>query len=115
MPEAQTVQTACRSSARFFNPFGCFALRFPAGLFRISLVRSLRDTNAPPLRNFDTEPHSSHCYEAYFDNRLESAANAHTAADLHVRPGFSNRAGLKSRGRRERPKRYSKPCFPQRK
>ncbi len=38
------------------------------------------------LRNFDTEPHSSHCYEVYSDNRLESVANAHTAADLHVRP-----------------------------
>ena len=38
------------------------------------------------LRNFDTEPHSPYRYEAYSDNRLESVANAHTAADLHVRP-----------------------------
>jgi hypothetical protein len=38
------------------------------------------------LRNFDTEPRSSHCYEIRSDNRLESVANAHTAADLHVRP-----------------------------
>ena len=40
----------------------------------------------PRLRNFDTEPHSSYRYEVSSDNRLESVANAHTAADLHVRP-----------------------------
>jgi hypothetical protein len=40
----------------------------------------------PHLRNFDTEPPSSYCYEFRSDNRLESVANAHTAADLHVRP-----------------------------
>jgi hypothetical protein len=40
----------------------------------------------PALRNFDTKPHSSYCYEVRSDNRLESVANAHTAADLHVRP-----------------------------
>jgi hypothetical protein len=39
----------------------------------------------PRLRNFDTEPHCSYCYEPEPDNRLESVANAHTAADLHVR------------------------------
>lgn len=63
----------------------------------------------PRLRNFDTEPHHSYCYEFQSDNRLESAANVLTAADLHVRPWFSNRAGLKSRGRREASKRYSMP------
>jgi hypothetical protein len=52
----------------------------------------------PRLRNFDTEPHSSYCYEVESDKRLESVANAHTAADLHVPPRFSNRAGLKSVG-----------------
>jgi hypothetical protein len=40
----------------------------------------------PGLRNFDTKPHCSYCYELESDNRLESVANAHTAADLHVRP-----------------------------
>jgi hypothetical protein len=40
----------------------------------------------PHLRNFDTEPPPSYCYEFQPDNRLESVANAHTAADLHVRP-----------------------------
>ncbi len=61
----------------------------------------------PRLRNFDTEPPYSYRYEFRSDNRLESAANVHTAADLHVRPWFSNRADLESRGRREATKRYS--------
>ena len=40
----------------------------------------------PHLRYFDTEPPPSYYYEFRCDNRLESVANAHTAADLHVRP-----------------------------
>jgi hypothetical protein len=44
---------------------------------------------------------------------LESVAYAHTAADLHVRPWFSNRADLENRGRRERLKKYTKRDFPQ--
>ena len=40
----------------------------------------------PRLTNFDTEPRSSYCYELETDNPLEILANAHTAADLHVRP-----------------------------
>ena len=40
----------------------------------------------PRLRNFDTKPPPPYCYEFRSDNRLESVANAHTAADLHVRP-----------------------------
>jgi hypothetical protein len=40
----------------------------------------------PPLEKFDTELPSSYCYEFRSDNRLESVANAHTAADLHVHP-----------------------------
>ncbi len=40
----------------------------------------------PRLRNFDTVPQSPYFYEVEPDNRLESVANAHTAADLHVRP-----------------------------
>jgi hypothetical protein len=45
---------------------------------------------------------------------LESAANMHTAADLHVRPWFSNRADLKNRERREQSKKYTTSGFPQR-
>src|ERR1700722_6374828 len=55
------------------------------------------ETRMPRLRNFDTEPPSSYRYELQPDHRLESIANARTAADLHVRPWFSNRADLKSR------------------
>jgi hypothetical protein len=69
------------------DPLTCFALhqRFPPGVVRISLVSKQRRI-AARLRNFDTQPRSSHCYEVRSDNRLESVANAHTAADLHVRP-----------------------------
>jgi hypothetical protein len=81
----------------------------------VFLLFEANETRTPRLRNFDTEPPSSYCYEFRSDNRLESVANAHTAADLRVRPVFLNRAGLKSRGRRERPKRYIMPYFPQRK
>jgi hypothetical protein len=55
------------------------------GPVRISLVRSER-ARMPRLRNFDTEPRYPYCYGFRPDNRLESVANAHTAADLHVRP-----------------------------
>jgi hypothetical protein len=72
------------------------------------------ETRMPRLRNFDTEPPSSYCYEFQSDNRLESVAYAHTAADLHVHPVFLNRAGLKSRGRRERLKKYTMRNFSQR-
>jgi len=68
-----------------FNPSTCFASCAAVGSFRISHARSQRDANAR-LRNFDTKPPSSYCYEFRTDNRLESVANAHTAADLHVRP-----------------------------
>ena len=52
----------------------------------VSLLLEANGTRMPCLRNFDTKPHSPYCYEVEFDNRLESVANAHTAADLHVRP-----------------------------
>jgi hypothetical protein len=74
-----------RSSARLSNPPACFALGALLGwLVRISLIRS--ETPMSRLRNFDTEPPSSYCYEFRPDNRLESVANVHTAADLHARP-----------------------------
>jgi len=38
------------------------------------------------LRNFDTELHYPYCYGFGPYDRWESVANAHTAADLHVRP-----------------------------
>ena len=53
-------------------------------------------------KNSDTERPLSYCYELPTQLRLESVANAHTAADLHVRPWVSYRAGQESLGRRER-------------
>jgi hypothetical protein len=64
-------------------------------------VRSVLNTNATP-GNSDTEQPLSYCYELSTQLRLESVANAHTAADLHVRSWVSYRAGQESLGRRER-------------
>src|SRR5665213_2841891 len=50
------------------------------------LLFEANETRTPRLRNFDTKPPYPYCYEFRTDNRLESVANAHTAADLHVRP-----------------------------
>jgi hypothetical protein len=69
-------------------------------LWRISLV-SMRSAEALRLRNFGTEHPFSYCYELQLHHRLESAANVHTAADLHVHSKFSNRADLESRECRE--------------
>ena len=52
--------------------------------------------------NLDTEYPPSYCYELSTQLRLESVANAHTAADLHVRSWVSYRAGQESLERRER-------------
>ena len=57
-----------------------------SGGWYASLLFETNETQAPRLRNFDTDPPSSYYYEFQSDNRLESVANAHTAADLHVRP-----------------------------
>jgi hypothetical protein len=40
----------------------------------------------PRVRNFDTTPPFSYCYELQPDHRWEGVANAHTAADLRARP-----------------------------
>jgi hypothetical protein len=64
----------------------------------------LNRARTPRMRNFDTEPPSSYCYELQPDHRLESVANAHAAADLHVRPWFSIRTELENRRRCERSK-----------
>jgi hypothetical protein len=74
---------------------------------------SSSETRMSRLRNFDTEPPSSYCYELQPDHRLESIANARTAADLHVRPWFSNRADRRAEGRCERINSYIMSFFPQ--
>jgi hypothetical protein len=79
-----------RNTASFspsaLNPSGCFAFGALSVGWYVSLLFEASETPRPRLRNFDTHPHSSYCYEVESDNRLESVANAHTAADLHVRP-----------------------------
>ena len=67
----------------------------------IPLVRSTLNASATP-GNLDTEQPPSYCYELPTQLRLESVANAHTAADLHVRSWVSYRAGQESLERRER-------------
>jgi len=85
-PKIKTVQCSYRFSqtARFALPT-CFDFHaLPGFLYVWSLSR--QRVTKPRLTNFDTKPHSSYRYEVEPDNRLESLANAHTAADLHVRP-----------------------------
>jgi hypothetical protein len=71
------------------------------GKHLIPLVRSALNANATP-GNLDTEQPFSYCYELPTQLRLKSVANAHTAADLHVRSWVSYRAGQESLERRER-------------
>src|ERR1700741_484776 len=68
--------------ARFRRP----SALSPGGHARISLVQAGAAALPRPERNFDTNPHYPYCYGSRPNNRLESIANAHTAADLHVRP-----------------------------
>jgi hypothetical protein len=67
----------------------------------IPLVRSALNASTTP-GNLDTKQPFSYCYELPTQLRLESVANAHTAADLHVRSWVSYRAGQESLERRER-------------
>ena len=69
-----------------YNMPACFAFgAIAVGLCEYLLLKA-SEAQCPRLRNFDTELPSSYCYEFKSDNRLESVANAHTAADLHVHP-----------------------------
>jgi hypothetical protein len=60
-------------------------MRFPVGCC-VLLLFEANEARMPRLRNFDTALPSPYRHEVESDNRLESVANAHTAADLHVRP-----------------------------
>ena len=69
-----------------YNTPACFAFgAIAVGLCEYLLPKA-SEAQCPRLRNFDTELPSSYWYEFISDSRLESVANAHTAADLHVRP-----------------------------
>jgi hypothetical protein len=50
------------------------------------------------VRNFNTVPPFSYCYELQPDHRWEGVANAHTAADLRVRPDSQLALNLKTVG-----------------
>jgi hypothetical protein len=86
-PEHQnrSAATPLRLAHLFTRPGASLPL-LPPGGWCASLLFEANETRMPRLRNFDTKPHSSYRYEVKPDNRLESVANAHTAADLHVRP-----------------------------
>jgi len=83
-----------------FNPahFASPQLRFR--LRGRYLLRSGRDATAPP-ENFDTKPRSSHCYEVHSDKRFGKRRQRAHRRRFARPPRFLNRAGLKSRGRRE--------------
>ena len=68
------------------NPSACFALGASRMVRAYLSLFEVNETRMSRLRNFDTEPPPPYCYGFRSDNRLESVANAHTAADLHVRP-----------------------------
>src|ERR1700682_6699173 len=85
-PNTKIVQPLRRVSRPVrSNPLTCFAFG-ACGWLCVFLLFEMNETPTPRLRNFDTQPPSSYCYEVDPDNRLESVANARTAADLHVRP-----------------------------
>jgi hypothetical protein len=87
MPEFKIVQSLRRAPQLVFltRPLASPSVRFSIG-WCVSLSLEASETPMSRLRNFDTKPPSSYCYEFRSDNRLESVANVHTAADLHARP-----------------------------
>ena len=88
-PSVRLVQTGLNK----FNPSAGSAFLFVAGVLCVFPFGSKRVVRSG---NLDTRQPFSYCYELSPQLRLESRY-AHTAADLHVRSVFSNRAGLKNR------------------
>jgi hypothetical protein len=91
--QSTASETKKRSAAKPLDPHPSVftrSLASPSARFSDgrcgSLLFEARKTRMPRTRNFDTKPQPSYRYEIEPDNRLESVANAHTAADLHVRP-----------------------------
>jgi len=82
-------------------PNRCIAGKHLGSSCLIPLVRSALNASTTP-GNLDTKQPFSYCYELPTQLRLESVANAHTAADLHVHSWVSYRAGQESLERRER-------------
>ena len=112
-PEHQnrSVATPLRLAHSFTRPSASLPTLLSNGRC-VSLLFEANETRMPRLRNFDTEPYSPYRYEVELDNRLESVANAHTAADLHVRP--VSKTALVSRSWAPRAvKKYTMRNFPQ--
>jgi hypothetical protein len=57
---------------------------------------SLRGIKTSPRETSTQLSRCPYCYGLEYDNRLESVANAHTAADLHVRPDSKTALVLRS-------------------
>ena len=68
---------------RLTRPLSSTPPLLPSAVF---LLFDANEALLPCLRNLDTKLRRPYCYRFRSDNRLESVANAHTAADLHVRP-----------------------------
>jgi hypothetical protein len=80
-----------RLLARPFQPSCSFTFGAAVAAGRCVSLFLNRAKVDPRVRNFDTDLPSSYCYELQYDHRWESVADAHTAADLRVRPCFSLR------------------------
>jgi hypothetical protein len=87
----------------------CISMGVAVGLAGAYRSRSDERGKNAALEKFRHRTATSYCYELQLQHRLESVANVHTAADLHVRPGSQNRADSENLGRREHSKRYIKP------
>jgi hypothetical protein len=87
----------CTCSTRTTYPLGPSHSRSPAVTLS---VLSCHWRGEPRLRDLNAVLRYLYCYRSRSDNRLESVAYAHTAADLHVRP-VSSTALVRDRGRRE--------------
>jgi hypothetical protein len=113
-PETETQSSRATTRSARLTHHACSRTSLslpPARLFRISQFLDGEIRARFALRNFDTEPRYLYCYRSEPYDRLESVANAHTAADLHVRPGLTTR-WFQGRERCERPKRYDQASFP---
>ena len=110
---AASEHEVVQSYSQFVQPVQTTTTRPGVGLrcfcrCRISLFRSSRSRPLIEPARHKTSPREistrlsrcPYCYGLEYDNRLESVANAHTAADLRVRPVLKPRWSY-DRGRRE--------------
>jgi len=97
MSGAATPRTSVRSVPNRVDPFQpASRLRLPP-LLLWSGASFLVEARKALGRNLNTGQPFSYCYEFTNPASLGKRRYAHTAADLHVRSGSSNRAGLENR------------------